>query len=176
MNRWWANLSRRERWFVSSGSYVAVVVTLFLLLVVPVHSDLTAARKRLEREAAVTAELEAKAGEARALRSRAETPLDRTSGQSLFALINASAGEAGVRKTIVRVTPRGKDEAALVIENAVFDELAAWLVVIASDFDIEVSQATVERQGVPGIVSGNLTLAFTPTGSYRRSGAGSRSR
>lgn len=174
MNGWWCHLNMRERWFVSSGGYVAVVFALCLFLVEPVHSDLSTARKRLEREAVITAELEAIAREARALRARAETPLERPSGQSLFALINTTAGTAGVGKTIARITPRGEDETALVIENAVFNELAAWLVVIVSDYGIEVSEATLKRQDMPGVVGGNLTLKFTLTDSYRRSGAGLR--
>ena len=66
MNGWWCHLNMRERWFVSSGGYVAVVFALCLFLVEPVHSDLSTARKRLEREAVITAELEAIAREARA--------------------------------------------------------------------------------------------------------------
>ncbi len=180
MTAWWSALRIRERCLVTVGSYVFGVAALFLLLVEPVHTALIVAHQRLERELTVTAELEIKAREARLLRTQVQAPRDRAPGQSLFALINTTAGESNVEAAIVRITPRGEDEVALVFDNAAFDELAAWLVVIATEFGIDVVQAAVNRQDLPGRVSGNLTLvylpAFTPIGSYRRSGAISRAR
>jgi general secretion pathway protein M len=154
----WRNLSARERGLIACGGYVIFVTALFLLFVEPIYQDLSAAHEHLEREAVITLELEGKAREAQTLRKRAEAPRGRPSSQSLFALVNATAGDAGVGSTIVRITARGEDEVGLVVDKVSFAELVAWLIVIAAELGIEVSQASVSRQGVPGLVTGNLTL------------------
>ena len=160
MSPWWFSLGTRDRWFIASGTYIAVVAAVVLLLVEPVYGDMIAAREYLAREALITAELEAKAREAHVLYGRADAPRNRLADQSLFAAINTTASEAGIGKSIVRITPRDDNEVALVFDTVSFDQLAAWLVVISTDLGVEVSQAAVSRQGVPGFVTGSLTLVY----------------
>ena len=160
MSPWWFSLGTRERWFIASGTYITVVAALILLLVEPVYGDLIAAREYLAREVLITAELEAKAREAHVLYGRADAPRKRLADQSLFAAINTTAGEAGIGKSIVRITPRDENDVALVFDTVSFDQLAAWLVVISTDLGVEVSQAAVSRQRVPGFVTGSLTLVY----------------
>lgn len=79
-------------------------------------------------------------------------------GQSLFAVVNGTAGAHDVARFITRASPRGSSEVDLTIESVPFDDLADWLADIARAHGIGVTQAALTRNVAPGFVTGTLSL------------------
>lgn len=155
---WLRGLSIRERWFVGGGAYIVLVALLVLAVLEPIHARLGAERARLDRESAVLTRLEAYAREIRSLGERSATRPEPPAGQSLYSVLNSTAAALGLEKSIVRITARGEHEVSLVIDSAIFDDLATWLAELSGEYGIEVSQAAIRRHGGPGMVSGSMTM------------------
>lgn len=154
MKAWWNGLQARERQLLLIGAGMLAALAYWLLLWQP----LVAARER--SRAAVTtlqqATTEASAQVSAILASRklaAPRPV-----RSLFALIDSSAREAGLMSAQTRIEPLGEDRVRVSMDGVSFDQLAAWLEGLDRTEGVDISEWSVDRALVPGVVNASMTL------------------
>ena len=154
MKAWWNGLQARERQLLLIGAGMLAALAYWMLLWQP----LVAARER--SRAAVTtlqqATTEASAQVSAILASRklaAPRPV-----RSLFALIDSSAREAGLMSAQTRIEPLGEDRVRVSMDGVSFDQLAAWLENLDRSEGVDISEWSVDRALVPGVVNASMTL------------------
>ncbi len=76
--------------------------------------------------------------------------------RALMSTVTRSAGEAGL--TLQRFEPSGERAIRVWMEKVPFNQVAAWLEKLTTDYGIQVDQAALDRGDDPGIVSVRLTL------------------
>lgn len=158
MIRWWDTLAQRERWVLAGGAMAAACALMWVLLIEP------AAARRESLEQAVRVE-QVRLEQLRDILASLPEPETGPGaspglpdGQSLFAVVNGTAGSHDVAGFITRVSPRGASEVDLTVESVPFDDLADWLADIARAHGIAVTQAALTRNVAPGFVTGTLSL------------------
>ncbi|HWS26116.1 MAG TPA: type II secretion system protein GspM [Xanthomonadales bacterium] len=154
MKAWWNSLQLRERQLLLTGACLMAALAYWLLLWQP----LVAAR---EQSRAAVASLQQATAQARTevtaiLASRtlaAPRPV-----RSLFALIDSSARDAGLMSAQTRIEPLGEDRVRVSMDGVSFDQLAAWLENLDRSEGVDISEWSVDRALVPGVVNASMTL------------------
>lgn len=77
-------------------------------------------------------------------------------GRALMSTVTRSAGDAGL--SLQRFEPSGEDGIRVWLDNVPFNQVAAWLETLNSDYGIAIDQAALDRGKSPGQVSVRLTL------------------
>lgn len=85
------------------------------------------------------------------------TAFDRE-GQSLLALADSSAREAGLGNALKRVEPVNAGRVNVWFEGAGFDVLVAWLESLAQRFGLGIEELTIDRSNAVGVVNARVTL------------------
>lgn len=76
--------------------------------------------------------------------------------RALMSTVTRSAGEAGL--TLQRFEPSGERAIRVWLEKVPFNQVAAWLEKLTTDYGIQIDQAALDRGDNPGMVSVRLTL------------------
>lgn len=156
MNRWFAGLDARERFLVVAGTVLLLVLILYVMVWRPLGDRVERLEVRVAEETALVQWMQAAAAEAQRLRaSGADT---RGTRQSLLSLTDGSAREAGLGGAIRRIEPEGADRVRIVLEQAGFDTMTAWLERIVARHAVAIETATIERRAEPGTVNASLVL------------------
>lgn len=160
MNSWWQGLNPRERTLVSLAGAAALLALLFLWVVEPLQLRHTRLQDELTGQTRALEILHRLGGEATALREGGPARGRLAEGQTLLALLNASAGARGISSAIERIVPNGPTEASIVMRGVPFDTLVAWLIEIRAQSGVEAQRLVVDGDGSkPGRVNASLTLS-----------------
>ena len=154
MKAWWASLQERERRLLTVLGVLAAALLWWLMLLRPLEAARSSAQ-------AAVATLNQQRGEARAqadaiLASRhaaAPRPV-----RSLFALIDSSARDAGLMNAQTRIEPLAENRVRVIMDSTDFDRLSTWLETLDRDEGIDISEWSVDRALVPGVVNASMTL------------------
>ena len=154
MRAWWAGLQERERRLLTVLGVLAAALLWWLMLLRPLEAARSSAQ-------AAVATLNQQRGEARAqadaiLASRhaaAPRPV-----RSLFALIDSSARDAGLMNAQTRIEPLAENRVRVIMDSTDFDRLSTWLETLDRDEGIDISEWSVDRALVPGVVNATMTL------------------
>jgi general secretion pathway protein M len=152
MRAWYAGLADRERRFVNIGAVVAAVL-LVLGLVLPLNRNIAQARQRVAAKQVDLAFIQQAAPEL-----RAAGPVSQASGPSLVVLIDSSARESGLGKSLTSSEPTGDGGLRIRMDRAPFDGLVAWLARISQQHGVRVQSAEIESAGEAGLVNAGLVL------------------
>lgn len=76
--------------------------------------------------------------------------------RALMSTVTRSAGEAGL--TLQRFEPSGEKAIRVWLEDVPFNQVAAWLEKMTTEYGIQIDQAALDRGDSPGMVSVRLTL------------------
>lgn len=154
MKVWWNSLQLRERRLLMAGAGLMAALAYWVLLWQP----LVAAREQ-SRAAVVSLQ------QATALARTQVTAIlaSRTLAaprpvRSLFALIDSSARDAGLMSAQTRIEPLGEDRVRVSMDGVNFDQLAAWLENLDRSEGVDISEWSVDRALVPGVVNASMTL------------------
>ncbi|MEM1090615.1 MAG: type II secretion system protein M [Pseudomonadota bacterium] len=88
----------------------------------------------------------------------AAQPVSR-GGQSLLALAESSARGAGLGQSWRRAEPGAGGELRVWLENAPFDAMLRWLIVLQKRYSVSVAEASIDQAGIAGVVNVRLLLA-----------------
>lgn len=124
MKHWWSQRQARERWTLSAGALVALLVLAWALLWEPLATSRDALRADVQRQAAELAWMRPAVAEAVA-RGGVDAPV--ADGRSLLARIDAGVREAGLGNQLVAVEPQGNGRVSVRLNQADFDRFAVWL-------------------------------------------------
>jgi general secretion pathway protein M len=153
MRAWFENLAERERRMVVIGAIVAGVL-LLLGIVLPLNRSVTDARARVTKKQADLAFIQAAMPELAA----AGPGGDAATGESLVVLIDGSARESGLGKSLSSSQPTPDKGLRIRLEKVSFDALVAWLARLAQSHGVRVESAEIESAGEAGLVNAGLVL------------------
>jgi type II secretory pathway component PulM len=152
MRAWYAGLAERERRFVNIGA-IAAVVMILAGVVLPLNRSIVQARQRVATKQADLAYIQKVTPEL-----RAAGPLSQASGASLVVLIDSSAREGGLGKSLSSSEPTSDGGLRIRMERAPFDGLVVWLVRLSQQHGVRVESAEIEQAGETGLVNASLVL------------------
>lgn len=154
MRAWWNSLQRRERQLLLSGAGVLAALAYWML----VWQPLVGARERSRAAVATLQQSTAQAGaQVEAIMAARKAAAPRPV-RSLFALIDSSAREAGLMNAQTRIEPLGEDRVRVSMDGVNFDQLAAWLEGLDRTEGVDISEWSVDRALVSGVVNASMTL------------------
>ncbi len=157
MKDYLANLSRRERFILLAGLLVGGTMLLYILLIEPFQSSLNTYRRQIPAKEKTFAWMTQAAREIIYLReNRSSTTL--TSSSAPLSIIDSSAGEVGLSRSLKRVEPEGKDTVKIWLEEALFDDILSWLSLLRTSHGIQAREILAESLDRSGYVKARITL------------------
>ena len=154
MREWFDNLSERDRRIVTWGGAVVLVLVL-LGIVVPLNRNIAVARERVTRK---QGDLQFIQSVATQLASAGPASANATSAESLVVLIDSSARESGLGKSLTNSQPTGDKGLRVRLDRVGFDEMVAWLARLSQQHGVRVESAEIESAGETGLVNAGLVL------------------
>jgi general secretion pathway protein M len=154
MRAWYENLSERDRRFLNIGGAVALVLVI-LSIVLTVNRDISQTRQRITTKQGDLAFIQ---GVAPQLAGMGPGTAGATNAESLVVLIDSSARESGLGKSLTSSQPNGERGLRIRLDKAPFDALVAWLARLSQQHGVRVESAEIESAGEVGLVNAGLVL------------------
>jgi general secretion pathway protein M len=154
MLAWYARLSERERRIVLVGG-IAGVVLLLLAIVLPLSRNIAQARQRVTSKQADLAFIQNAAPQ---LAAAGPGIGSAATGESLVVLIDSSARESGLGKSLSSSQPTPDKGLRIRLDHVPFDALVAWLARLSQSHGVHVESAEIESAGEVGFVNAGLVL------------------
>jgi general secretion pathway protein M len=154
LREWIANLSPRERNLVYAAGGLLFVALIYGVLVLPIQTTHARMAARVAKKQADLAWMQQRAPQAAAAAGMAQA----ASGESLVALIDRTAREAGLASALRDQNPTGDSGMHLRFESASFDALIAWLASLQQQHGVAVESATIGG-AAPGLVNATISLS-----------------
>lgn len=158
MMEWFQNLALRERQFILFGTAIVVLLLSYVLVYEPLEdglkeSQVTLGQKRAEHMRLV--DISHKYKQLRPLGGKSTSNDNR----SLLAIIDQSSSVIGIKASIKRLTPEGKNKVRVRVEDVAFDKLVEWLVTNATKNLIHAELFLVRPTDKKGMVNATLLLS-----------------
>ena len=146
-------MSEREQKLLKIGGAALVLILIFGVLL-PLNSSVSKAHARVTKK---QADLVWMRGVAPYL---ANAPVRATggTGESLLVVVDRSAKESGLQKSVVGTEPSGPGSIQVRLEKASFDAIVGWLSRLAEQNGLSVEGATIDIAGAPGVVNAAIVL------------------
>jgi general secretion pathway protein M len=154
MREWYANLAERERRFVLIGG-IGALILLLLGVFLPLNRNIALARERVATKQGDLAFIRSVAPQ---LAAAGPATGNVTSGESLVVLIDSSARESGLGKSLTSSQPTGDKGLRLRLDRVSFDAMVAWLARLSQQHGVRVESAEIESAGETGLVNAGLVL------------------
>jgi general secretion pathway protein M len=149
------SMSERERRMVYLCGIIAALVVIFGVIV-PLDRSVAQASHRVQKK---TSDLTWMRGVAPQLAALGPAPIASASKDSLLVIIDRTARESNLGKSLVGSTPSGQGGLSVRFENAPFDTLIGWLSRLSDQQGIKVESASIDGAGKPGIVNAAIVLS-----------------
>lgn len=147
-------LSPRERYLVTGGSVVALIL-IVLAIVLPLQNRVSAAQERVQQKRGDLVWLRQVAPQ---LASLQNTRPPGTLNESLAALVDRTARESGFSKNLAGTQASGDGGLNVRLDKMAFDEMITWLSQLHERYGVSVDTASVDAAGEPGTISATLVL------------------
>ncbi len=154
---WLNRLNPRERKLVTWGGAGAAVLIVLGAGVLPLYAATSKAAQRVEQKQQDLQWMRSVAGELRAAGPVAAAA-PQAGGGSLIVLVDQSARETGLEKSITGSQPSGNGGIRVRVESAAFDTLIGWLALLEQQHGVMVESASVDRTSKAGRVNASLVL------------------
>lgn len=155
LRSWLDGLAPRERSLVVWGGIAAAVLVFLGALVMPLY---TAAAKSAARVEQKRADLSWMRGVVAELRAAGPAGPSASSGQSLVVIIDQTARQAGLERSLSGSQPSGTGGIRVRLEAAPFDTVVAWIALLQQQHAILVESATMDHGAAPGVVNASIVL------------------
>jgi type II secretory pathway component PulM len=146
-------MSEREQKFLKIGAVAVPLIFIFFVLL-PLDTSVSKARARITKK---QEDLVWMRGVAPYLATAPVRPAGGT-GESLLVVVDRSAKESGLQKSVVGTEPTGPGAIQVRLEKASFDAIIGWLARLAEQNGLSVEGATIDIAGAPGIVNAAIVL------------------
>ncbi|HLW74253.1 MAG TPA: type II secretion system protein M [Gammaproteobacteria bacterium] len=156
LKAWYVSLQQRERLVLAIGAAFVVVMLVYAVLLRPYFSSLHALKDDIERQQTQLVSMRQLSVQIQAMRGQQPSSLPRD--QSLLAVVDRSASEAGFGTALKQVQTNSDGTVHLQLQAASFDKLMRWLGDLHRQYGISVQQLIAQRGTGPGSVDANLTL------------------
>lgn len=155
MREWLDNLQPRERRIVLAGAIVVGVIVIWGFI----WSPLSAANANLGVAVAEKQRLAVALQRTAAIPGRDATPVAAgVRGASLVVLVERTQQAHGLAGAFTQTRPDGPDGINVTFQNASFDAMLNWLVMLQAEHGVSIESATFNSTRQAGLVSGRLFL------------------
>jgi general secretion pathway protein M len=154
MNFNFDTLSEREQKLLKYSGAAAVLILIFFVLL-PLDSNVSKAHARITKK---QADLVWMRGVAPYLAAAPVRPAAGGTGESLLVVVDRSAKESGLQKSLVGTEPTGPGSIQVRLEKASFDAIIGWLARLGEQNGLSVEGATIDIAGAPGVVNAAIVL------------------
>ena len=151
--QWYRGLAEREQRFVLFGGIGAVVV-LLAGVILPLNGSISNTRQRVAAKQGDLAFIQNAMPQLQA----AGPAVNAATPDTIVVLIDTSARESGLGKSLSSSQPTGDGGVRLRLDHAPFDGIVAWLARLSQQHGVRVESAEVEAAGDPGLVNASLVL------------------
>lgn len=151
MNAWFMSLQPRERLILVGGGVVAVLIVAWAGVLRPMHRESAALRDSIASQHRLLADL----GRLQGL-GTGNQPAPRANEPTLMILVSNTAEQKGL--TFPRTRPDGANAINVTFQDAPFDALLDWLIMLETDHGVSVETASFSGAHSQGLVSGQLLL------------------
>jgi general secretion pathway protein M len=151
---WYTTLSPRDQRVVQIGG-VVVALTLVTGLLLPLHRNVSESTARLQQQ---QEDLEWMRSVAPLLAAAGSGPAAVATPESLVVLIDRSARESGLAKSMTGAQPATNGSMRVQLEQADFNLLAGWISRLSSQHGVRVESATITGSNNRGIVNATVQL------------------
>jgi general secretion pathway protein M len=158
MISWFFSLAPRERLILAGGALILSLLLGYVLILEPLNAAIRQKETILGAQRSQMDDLRTIAAEYRSLGSIEPKGGSGTQSTSLLAIVDSSGTAKGIKDSIKRLSPEGKDKVRIHLEEAPFDNLVLWLAQLSNDYQITTESTNVRRGDEVGKVSGNLML------------------
>jgi general secretion pathway protein M len=147
-------MSEREQRLVKLGAAAAVLIIIFGVIL-PLDSSVAKARARVAQK---QTDLVWMRGVAPMLAAAGPVRQGGGTGESLLVIVDRSAQESGLQKSVAGTEPSGPGAIQVRMEKAPFDAIIGWLSRLAEQNGLGVDGATIDTSGSPGMVNAAIVL------------------
>lgn len=144
--KYWQGLEQRERWVLGGGAISVAAILFYSLLWSPLQTSLSFMDTSVQSMRTNLVWMEQRAEQIQAsggVKVSQRTP--RGANQSLLAVLEQTARQAGIREAIQRLTPNQKQEVRVVLESVDFNRWVRWVDNLYKNYGVDVSSLTAER-------------------------------
>lgn len=145
-------LTSREQNMVKIGGVALAAILIFGVLL-PLDSSVSKARARISKK---QQDLVWMKNVAPFL--AAQAPAHQSNGESLIVIVDRSARESDLGKSLAGTDPSGAGGIQVRLEKAPFDSIVGWLSRLSQQNGIGVDGATIDGAGAPGLVNAAIVL------------------
>ena len=161
LRTWYQSLQQREQRVLLVGAVALGVMLIYAGLLHPYF----ASKRALEQDVVDRQELltwmRPAAVQIHAMRG--QQPSGMPAGQSLLAVVDKSAGDAGFGAALKQVQTGNDGSVRVQMQGAGFDSLVRWLGSLQQRYGITVRELTAQRSTAPGNVDAGITLVAPGT-------------
>jgi general secretion pathway protein M len=154
LQRWFDSLAPRDQRILRVGAIAAAVIALIGVFL-PLQHMVSAAGKRVAQKQADLAWMRAAVP---SVIAAGPGPSSRATVDSLVVLIDQSARESGLGKSLVGSQPSGSGSQRVQFNAVDFNLLVAWLSRLSSQHGVKIESATITTASAPGVVTATLVL------------------
>ena len=153
MREWYTKLSEREQRFVLYGG-IGTVAMILLWIILDLNHNLTQARQHVLAKQGDLVFIQGATPELLAAGpiTAGVTP------DTLVVLIDSSARESGLGKSLSSSQPTGDGGLRIRLDHVAFDGLLAWLARLSQQHGVRVETAEIESASETGYVNAGLVL------------------
>jgi len=161
LRAWYLSLQERERRVLLAGAAALTVMLLYAALLHPYFSS----RQRLQQDIADQRDLIAwmRPAAAQIQSLRGQQPSGMPAGQSLLAVVDKSASDAGFGAALKQIQTGNDGSVRVQMQGVGFDSLVRWLGSLQQRYGITVRDMTAQRSTSPGDVDAGFTLVAPGT-------------
>ncbi|HID82236.1 MAG TPA: type II secretion system protein M [Chromatiales bacterium] len=162
MKAWFIALQPRERLIVTIAAIVLALMLLYLLAWNPISTRLHAARQDVAADRSLLVWMQKSNAEIKKLRGGTKRKAPNLN-ISLINAVESTARQAGIRKSITHLEPKGDTGISVQIKGANFDQLIRWQATMEKQYAALATQINIKPTDKPGLV--DARIKFTRAGA-----------
>jgi len=156
----WQRLAPREQRIVSAGSVLLVVIIAYFGMWEPFTANHAQLRNIVAAQQETVQWMHSAAQEVQHLQTAAgqSTTATRAGQRSLLSIIDHSMRQKQLSRLSQRIEPKGSDTVQVNFDQVSFNTLLQWLADLYTQYQVTVTQITLEPQPIPGTVKVRVSL------------------
>jgi len=156
LRTWYQSLQQREQNILLTGAVALGVLLVYAALLHPYISSKRALQEDVVERQQLLTWMRPAAVQIQSLRG--QQPSSLPAGQSLLAVVDKSAGDAGFGAALKQIQTGNDGSVRVQMQGAGFDNLVRWLGSLQQRYGISVRELTAQRSTSPGNVDAGITL------------------
>ena len=159
MMDYWNQLKPNERVLISIGGIILTILILYLAVLEPFMLKVGEYSAKVEKQKSQNEWLKKASLEVKQLQiSVGGSTSKRNSGQSLLVVVDQTAKQNKLADFLKRVEPDGSTRVRVWLDNAPFDDVAKWLGLLQSNYQLDIESAVFDKVEVVGRVNVRLVI------------------